>query len=195
MRRNSMTCRRRRIRPPKKRASPMPVCELRRQEERLVEVLGLELEPDLVVLLPDGEDAVDLLRVLDDRRRTAAGRSAAAATGGAARRAQPGGRAAGAEPAAGAGRGGPRRGAAPALGALPAAASVVQPASTAAAAASRASTPHGRRSETKWIMRRSSARTGEQTAVRCVKRSREFAKRASIRAVAHRVRRALVHRP
>ena len=44
----------------------MPVDELGRQDEGLAEVLGRQFEPDLVVLLPGRDRAVDLLRVLDD---------------------------------------------------------------------------------------------------------------------------------
>ena len=59
----------------------MPGAIFGRQEERLAEVLGLQLDPELLVLLPQRQHAVDLLRVLDDGgKRRAAARAAGGAT-------------------------------------------------------------------------------------------------------------------
>jgi hypothetical protein len=47
--------------------------DLRAEEVGLVEVLGPQLEPELLVLLPDRDQAVDAARVLDHRGEAAAG--------------------------------------------------------------------------------------------------------------------------
>ena len=75
------------IRPPKKPRSPMPVSSLRREEERLVEVLGPQLDPDLVVLLPAARTApsmrfASLIDVGERRAARPARRRPARAPGG-----------------------------------------------------------------------------------------------------------------